>query len=441
MKIWAIEEGFLRDYLARTSDISPEVVAAVYAKQEADPMLYTPAVDRIYSIQDGVARISITGPMSPEGPSLLDEIYGIGGVAYGTVREAVARAVADASVKSIVLALDTPGGTIDGVDETYQAIKAAAQIKPVCAENNGACTSAGYWLACAASEITATSPTATFGSIGVIVSGYDYTDALNQLGIKKVVVISKNAPEKGLSIDTKKGIAAIQDRVDATERVFVERVAEGRGVTVEKVLSDFGQGGLVMALDPSEKTADAMSLGMVDAVVGVGGTRHTSFASFMGAKAIEPESAPVAVNSPMEVKHMALKDVMASDPAIKAEVASLEDEAKNAGYAEATKAVTARVSAAAPFLAADSAYPQSIKTLALKVAKGEASVDALEAAAAAVDAYREHAASAAAVVESAAAPATPSSTGAPVAPAYEEYASILARDAAARGVAAPGKVG
>jgi len=157
------------------------------------------------------------------------------------------------------------------MDEAKQALDAlATDGKIVTAENHGMIASAGYYMAMAASSIKAISPLAVTGSIGVVVAGLDFTQAMAANGVRKIKIVSKNAPDKQADPTTAKGRDIIQVQIDAMERVFISTVAEGRGTTDADVISNFGKGGLLIAKDPGEGIPDALSVGMIDSVV-IGG--------------------------------------------------------------------------------------------------------------------------------------------------------------------------
>jgi ClpP class serine protease len=72
-------------------------------------------------------------------------------------------------------------------------------------------------------------------------------------------IVSSRAPKKRMDPTTEDGRGEIQRIVDNLESVFVADVAKYRGVAEDKVVSEFGQGGLVFA-------PDALAAGMVDAI-------------------------------------------------------------------------------------------------------------------------------------------------------------------------------
>ena len=259
-EIWAIERNFILGYLDKKENhtYTSEDLSTFFESEESENKLLT--------IEGETAFIDITGPLSRKGPDMWDVCFGTGGTSYTEIIEALELAVEDESVKEIRLRMNTPGGTVDGVDEVAQMIAFSRKKKKVIAENHGMIASGGYWIASQASKIVAMSPGAETGSIGVIIVGYDFTDALKKIGIKKHYIVSENAPRKAATLETKKGRNILQDRVDSIERVFMSRIAEGRKISIEVVRETFGRGDVLIAEDPDLDKEDALSVGMIDKV-------------------------------------------------------------------------------------------------------------------------------------------------------------------------------
>ena len=76
-------------------------------------------------------------------------------------------AMADTSITSIVLDVDSPGGSVYGISELSRKIFNARGKKPIIAVANSLMASAAYWVASAADEIHV-SPGGEVGSVGVI---------------------------------------------------------------------------------------------------------------------------------------------------------------------------------------------------------------------------------------------------------------------------------
>ena len=127
-----------------------------------------------------VAVIPIHGVICPR-MNMVSDISG--GTSYEEATAFVRAAAADPNVGTIVLDLDTPGGSTAGVNGLARAILAARAQKPVIAQVEHRACSAGYWLAACASEICA-APLALVGSIGVYAMHENLEKALEQEGVQ-----------------------------------------------------------------------------------------------------------------------------------------------------------------------------------------------------------------------------------------------------------------
>jgi len=267
MEIYALQESYARAYLEAIENASVEertAAVTVYGRQ---------APPDIFSIsEDGSeAYINISGVLSQEGPSPIAKFFGFGGTGYKHIIEAAQLIGEDNNIKTVKLRMNTPGGSVNGMDQARQAIKSLTKDKTVIAENHGLIASAGYYLASAANKIEAISPLAQTGSIGVVIAGLDYSKAMENVGVKQIKIVSRNAPDKQPDPNTKHGESVLQAEADAMERVFIQKVAEGRGTTTEDVIQNFGKGGLLIAQDPDPNTPDATKVGMIDGLSGNAG--------------------------------------------------------------------------------------------------------------------------------------------------------------------------
>lgn len=210
---------------------------------------------------NGVAVIPVYGTISQR-MSMLDESSG--GTSCEDISKAFRSALADNSIGSIVFDIDSPGGTVTGVPELAAEIRAARGQKPITAVANGQAASAAYWLASAADRIVVT-PSGEVGSIGVYTVHQDVSAAMKMEGVKNTFIQAgkyktEGNPYEPLSDEAK---ANMQAGVDAFYDMFTRGVAGGRGVSLDKVLSDFGQGRMLLA-------ADAVAAGMADEVATLG---------------------------------------------------------------------------------------------------------------------------------------------------------------------------
>jgi len=213
--------------------------------------------DNLYKTSDnGTAHINIKGMLTPKANPCA-AFFGEAETEYGYIKAAIEKANADPMVKSIQLDTDSPGGYVDGVDRAAEAV--AMSEKPTVAMVENLAASAAYWIISQADTITAKYKTALIGSIGVLVEAVDFTEANEKKGVKSYVLTSTDAPNKHTDIKTEKGQAQIIDRLNDIHNVFASRVASGRGITIEKVNSDFGRGGILIA-------ENALKAGMIDII-------------------------------------------------------------------------------------------------------------------------------------------------------------------------------
>src|SRR5204863_1853108 len=85
------------------------------------------------------------------------------------------------------------------------------------------------------------------GSIGVVVSVTDNRDAQERQGIKRYEIVSTQSPLKRTDIRTDEGRAQLAAIADSLADLFIGRVAQFRGTTADRVISDFGRGAIVPA--------------------------------------------------------------------------------------------------------------------------------------------------------------------------------------------------
>jgi protease-4 len=143
--------------------------------------------------------------------------------------ELIDKAAKDASVKAIVLHIDSGGGAASGGEALYKSIRRASATKPTVAVIDGLGASAAYMTAIAADYVIARESAIT-GSIGVIFQYGNVGELLQKLGVSYDEV--KSAPLKGepsLFHEPPPGAEAMVKRViDDTYDWFVGLVAERR---------------------------------------------------------------------------------------------------------------------------------------------------------------------------------------------------------------------
>ena len=399
--LYAAEENFLERYLREKASATLDDIKTIsdlwgnpIHKAGSDA-----AVDEIYSVENDIAYITITGPLSPEGPDAWDRFWGYGGASYTTIVAAMERAENDCIVKRVVFCIDSPGGTVAGADETWQAHKRLASKKHTAIHAGTMLASAAYYISAPAKKIMARTPLSNIGSIGVVVAAYDWSKWEEGVGIRRIVITSSNAPDKCPDIGTRKGQNTIKAQLDAIERVFYARVSEGRRVTAEHIAEHFGHGGLLIASDPSPEYKDAIRAGMIDGLLS--GSTPAPLASNSPEPTPESASYPPSGgnNNPAQAgtyqegqSNMDLSEFLKTNPAAAAEIEKLKADAMEAGRKKAGAEFSAKVDRMIGVLTSKS-YPDNIKALAGDVLTGKKGIDAFDAAVAVFDAQKETAAS------------------------------------------------
>ena len=187
----------------------------------------------IMSVADGVATISITGPLLPTTDEF-DRVM-LGATSLDEVRSTVESAAADPAVTSIVLNIDSPGGTVRGTPEAADAIYEASKVKPVRAHTSGTMASAAYWLGSQATSVSMTR-SASVGSIGVMVPHIDQSKRAEMLGVKVELFTTgkfKAAGFPGTSL-TESQRELIQERINQVFGEFKSAVTrQGRKIPAE----------------------------------------------------------------------------------------------------------------------------------------------------------------------------------------------------------------
>lgn len=277
---WAISPAWLSTILAIANREGPGPEAV--AKELGRPLDNTRAVE----MRGNIAVIPVTGPIFRRA-NVLSAVSGC------TSIEMLARdfnaALASDDVDGIVLEIDSPGGEVSGVNEFADMIFEARGKKPCVAYVGGEGCSAAYWLASACDHVVA-SHTALIGSIGVVRAVPDPRATT----AKDIEIVSSQSPNKRPNVRTDEGRAVYQANVDAMADVFVSTVARNRGVSVDTVLEDFGQGGCFVG-------AEAVKAGLIDAV----GSLENVIASFVSRDDEQETKSAAKAQEPRPMKKIA----------------------------------------------------------------------------------------------------------------------------------------
>ncbi len=143
---------------------------------------------------------------------------------------------ADPSIDAVVLRIDSPGGSALAADQVWRAVRRLREVKPVVASMGAMATSAAYYAASACDVIYA-DPTTITGSIGVLFGKVDFAPLAEHLGVGieqegRGAHAGAESLFRPFSEEEREGIQA---QIEHFYQLFLSRVAEGRGMTVEAV--------------------------------------------------------------------------------------------------------------------------------------------------------------------------------------------------------------
>jgi protease IV len=209
-----------------------------------------------------IAVVTVAGPIvSGRGGSRLP--FGSSNAGGDTIAAALREAAHDDSVSAIVLRVDSPGGSVTASETIWREVKKAREHgKPVVASMGAVAASGGYYVSMCADAIVANPGTIT-GSIGVVTGKLIARDLKDRLGVGSDAVRT-NANADAWSINapfTPEQKAQVEAEADLFYTDFVERVADGRNLTVDAV--DAVARGRVWT------GADALDHGLVDELGGL----------------------------------------------------------------------------------------------------------------------------------------------------------------------------
>ena len=175
--------------------------------------------------------------------------------------EALNRLAKDNSVAAVMLAVDSPGGSVAGGESLHDALVRVAASKPLVTVMGGTAASAGYMISVPAARIFASDATLT-GSIGVILETGNVGGLLDRIGVQSDPIVSgplKDQPSFTHPTSTA-GREYLQALVGDLFGQFVTIVAQGRHLDEAKVRE--------LADGRAYDGRQALALGLVDEIGG-----------------------------------------------------------------------------------------------------------------------------------------------------------------------------
>jgi protease-4 len=199
--------------------IGPRLEEAIYEDNDAANKIAVVDVEGIIS----------SGMVDQAGISLVD-----------LIKAQLRRAEDDDRVKAVLLKVDSPGGEVLASDDIYHLIKdfQSRSHKPVVASMGSLAASGGYYISSPCRWIVANELTLT-GSIGVIMSSWNYRGLMDKVGVLPQVyksgkfkdMLSGSREPDSVTPEEK---AMLQGLINETFEKFKSVVQEGRGQAYDK---------------------------------------------------------------------------------------------------------------------------------------------------------------------------------------------------------------
>lgn len=231
--LWLGSLSLYQEYIARREAVDNASLLS-YAEQDTGSTYN-------FELLGNIGVIDVTNTLTND-----DSIFTalMGDTSYNQIRRGLIEAFSNPDVHTILLNIDSGGGTPAGLDDIARLVKqVTAAGKPVYSYSGGTMASAAYYLGAAAAKVYA-GEMATVGSIGVLSIHKDMSAMYNKDGID--VTVFRSGTEKALSNPYEKltlqAKEVIQERMDTLYNVFVNTVAEFRHVSPETVLNNMANG-------------------------------------------------------------------------------------------------------------------------------------------------------------------------------------------------------
>ena len=183
---------------------------------------------RVATTNKGVAVIPIVGSMSHRSTGI-EAMSGM--TSYTALQKQFEAAFNDPNVGSILMDIDSPGGSVAGAFDFRDYLMSKKGTKPVYALARDAMCSAAYLIGSTADKVYATQ-TARVGSIGVVAMHTDASGKMEKEGLKPTFISAGKFKTAGNPYEKLEGdkLKYLQDSVDESYDMFINAVADARGI-------------------------------------------------------------------------------------------------------------------------------------------------------------------------------------------------------------------
>lgn len=182
-----------------------------------------------FKAKDKIAVIYADGQINPDGSSE--------GITADKFQPIIRDIRADSSIKAVILRVNSPGGSVQPAEIIRTELELLQQVKPLIVSYGTMAASGGYWISAGADKIYSNNTTLT-GSIGVFSMIPSLEKTFKDIAhVNPVTVRSHRHADMGSmtrSLDSQE-TEAMQEQVEMIYTHFIDIVAEGRGLTPERV--------------------------------------------------------------------------------------------------------------------------------------------------------------------------------------------------------------
>ena len=194
--------------------------------------------------------------------NIVDGSGGVGEVGGDRFARIFRKLRQDKDVKTVVLRVNSPGGSATASEVIQREVRLTGQVKPVVVSMGNVAASGGYWIVTDAKRIFAEPNTIT-GSIGVFGVLLNFQKLANNNGITWDVVKTNRYADSQTASRPKspQELALSQRSVNRIYNLFVSKVAQGRNLPEQKV-AQIAQGRVWSGLAAKE-------IGLVDEIGGL----------------------------------------------------------------------------------------------------------------------------------------------------------------------------
>lgn len=190
-------------------------------------MLPSDTPDQLSKAKDHTALVEIKGVIADGAEASADNII-----------TGLRAAFKEPKAKAVILRINSPGGSPVQAGYVYDEIKRLRKLhkdKKVYAVITDICASGGYYIAAAADEIYA-DKASIVGSIGVLMNGFGFTEAMKKVGVERRLYTAGEHkgfldPFSQVNPDEKKHIEGLLSNI---HQQFIKAVRDGRGERLQE---------------------------------------------------------------------------------------------------------------------------------------------------------------------------------------------------------------